>query len=149
MATSAVSFKIDQAGVNALLRGRNGDVAQGILRMGNRVLNLARRGCPVDEGRLRGSLTCELRMEGGIPVARVGSNLDYLVYVHEGTGIYAGRGMIRPVRASVLRWPVKNNSGAGRRRYRSGRTAAYAYARSVRGVKGRPFLLLALVAARS
>lgn len=148
MTTARVSFRLDRAGINAVLSGPDGAAAHAVLRSGQRVLNRARQLCPVDEGRLRASLTLELRSEGGVPVARIGSNLPYALFVHEGTGIYAGRGVIRPRTASVLRWPVKNNSGAGRRRYAGGRTSRYAYAKFVRGVKGRPFLRNALPAGR-
>lgn len=117
---------------------------------GNRVLNAARRNAPVDEGRLRASLTIEYVNESNAIVARIGSNLDYALFVHEGTGIYGPKGTpIRPVSGQWLRWPMKNNSGGGaRRRYRNGRTAEYVFAREVKGMRGRPFLRDALNAAR-
>ncbi len=114
----------------------------------NRVLNAARRNAPVDEGRLRSSLAVTYsKGPAGQPIARIGSNLDYALYVHEGTGVYGPKGT--PIRAKAgqfMRWPVKNNSGQGRRRYAGGSTAAYA--REVRGVPPRPFLRDALDAAR-
>lgn len=117
-------------------------------RRGQRVLNAARRLCPVDEGRLRASLAMEMRQQTEGPVVRVGSNLKYAIYVHEGTGVYAGRGPIRPKSGKYLRWPAKNNSGSGRRRYKSGRTSRYVFAKQVRGIPSRPFLRDALPAAR-
>jgi hypothetical protein len=90
----------------------------------------------------------EMRSANGSPVGRVGTNVDYALYVHEGTGVEAGRGYIVPVRARVLRWPAKNNSGAGRRRYKAGATANYVYSKRSRGVKARPFLRDALSAAQ-
>lgn len=112
----------------------------------NRVLSAARRGTPVDTGRLRASLTVQF-LPG--PVARIGSAEKHAIMVHEGTGIYGPTGRpITPKNGTFLRWPATNNSGAGRRRYKGGRTEAYVYARSVKGMKGRPFLRDALEAAR-
>lgn len=143
------SVRVDQGQLRAILTSPSGPVYRDTHRRGQRVLNAARRGAPVDEGRLRASLTLEMRRQAdGAPLARIGSNLEYAIYVHEGTGVYAGRGPIRPRSGRFLRWPVKNNSGVGARRYRGGRTARYAFARQVRGVKGRPFLRNALEAAR-
>lgn len=145
MATAEVSFKLDAVALTAVLEGTNGAAFVAVQRTGNRVLNLAVAKCPVDEGRLRNSLTLEMRSEGGLPVARVGSNLPYARFVHDGTGVYGPTGnVIRPRNGRVLAWPVKNNSGQGNRRYSGGRTANTAFARYVRGVKGRPFLLDAL-----
>jgi hypothetical protein len=109
--------------------------------------NLTKSGA-VDTGRLRGSVTTEIVITSGRPMARVGTNLPYGRYVEEGTGIYGPKGRpIRPVNARLLRWPVTNNSGSGRRRYKGGRTAEFAFARSVKGMKPRPWLRPALSAA--
>lgn len=145
---ASVSVRLDNRAIAAQLTGPNGAVARDLLRRGQRVQNAARRLAPVDEGRLRASITTEVRGSGPSLTVRVGSNLKYAVYVHEGTGIYAGRGYIYPKRGRYLRWPVKNNSGSGNRRYRGGSTSRYAFAKRVRGVKGRPFLRDALDAAR-
>lgn len=49
----------------------------------------AKEKCPVgDTGNLRGSITSEWNDEEG----RVGTNLFYAPYVHQGTGIYAING---------------------------------------------------------
>lgn len=144
MGAGYVTARMEPAAVERLLKGREGPVVRDLLRRGQRVLNQARRLCPVDQGDLKRSLAMELRPERGGWAVRIGSNLEYAIYVHEGTGVYAGRGYIYPKRASVLRWPAKNQSGRGRRRYRGGRTDRYVYARRVRGVKARPFLRDAL-----
>lgn len=116
----------------------------------NRVLNAARRGCPVDQGQLRASLAVSFtKGSGGGTVARIGSNLPYAIMVHEGTGVYGPSGTpIVPRTKKALRWPTKNNSGSGRRRYQAGSTRAYTFSRSSKGVPGRPFLRNALDAAR-
>ena len=145
---AGISYKIDDAQLRRELQSPGGLVWNEMLRRGNRVLNQARRNAPVDEGRLRASLSLQMRQEISGPTAVVGSNLEYSVFVHEGTGIYAGRGMIRPRSSRFLSWPVKNNSGRGNRRYRGGRTQSRAFAKAVRGVPPRPFLRDALSAAR-
>lgn len=139
-----VTVTLNTAQVTAQLTGPGGAVAQHLMRVGNRVMNGAKRRCPVDEGKLRASITMTLHGSGRGLTVRVGSNLDYAIYVHEGTGIYAGRGPIRPRAGKYLRFPVKNNSGSGRRRYKGGRTAGYVFAKQVRGVPPRPFLREAL-----
>lgn len=98
------------------------------------VRTAAVRRCPVDTGDLRGSIAVE--MTGN--TARVGSRLRYAIFVHN------GHGDIYPRRASILRWPNTNNrykQTGGNRRYSGGKTASYIYARHVRPVAGRPFLL--------
>ena len=44
--------------------------------------------CPVDDGTLRASITHEVDGKEG----RVGTNVEYAPYVHQGTGIYAVNG---------------------------------------------------------
>lgn len=139
---------LDSSALKTLLSGPSGPVARDIMVRTNRVLNKARTLCPVDEGRLRSSLASEMRVEGDNVIGRVGTNVEYALWVHEGTGIYAGKGYITPKNARVLAWPVKNNTGSGRRRYKGGATAQYAFAKKVKGIPGRPFLRDALDAGR-
>lgn len=132
--------RLDSGAVTTLMRGPGGAVMIDLNRRGQRVLNKARTLCPVDEGTLRGSLHKEPVTVGGDPAVRIGSPLEYAIYVHEGHGV------IRP-HGQFLRWPAKNQSGTGRRRYKAGATANYVFARQVRAVAGRPFLRDALSAA--
>lgn len=129
-----------------LLASPNGPVYNDIKRRANRVQNTARRLCPADTGRLRQSISLEMGTVGQDVVARVGTNLEYGLYIHEGTA-NNGTGYIYPKNAKVLRFPVINKSGAGRRRYKAGATAQYAYAKRVRGIKATPYLRDALSAA--
>lgn len=119
-------------------------------KRGNRVLNRARQLAPVDQGTLRASLHMEtIQFVGGDSLAvRIGSNLAYAVYVHEGTGVYGKGSPITPKSGRFLVWPMKNNSGRGNRRYKAGKTQTHVFAKSVRGMPGRPFLLNAIPAAR-
>ncbi len=49
----------------------------------------AKQDCPVDMGVLRASITSETEVTSSEIVGRIGSNLEYAPYVHNGTGIYA------------------------------------------------------------
>ncbi len=144
-----VQIRLDASQVKAVLSGPNGPVWNEIHTRGRRVKAVAQRLVPVDEGRLKNSLTLEMGIVNGVPTARVGSNLDYAIYVHEGTGWWSktSPGYIRPTNAKALRWPQKNNSGRGRRRYKGGATAAYTFSKRSRGYPGRPYLTDALSAA--
>lgn len=117
----------------------------------NRVLNAARRAAPVDQGNLRASIGVEFTVVMGDAVARVGSNLEYAIYVHQGTGIYGPRGApIFPRSGRFMVWAVRNNNyvaTGGSRRYSGGATQEFAFARQTKGVRGRPFLIEALSAA--
>lgn len=52
----------------------------------------AKRNCPVDDGRLRSSITHTVEATDEQARGRVGTNVEYAPYVHEGTGIYAKNG---------------------------------------------------------
>ncbi|WP_349406449.1 HK97-gp10 family putative phage morphogenesis protein [Clostridium perfringens] len=52
----------------------------------------AKKGCPVDLGQLRASITHDVEEQGREIVGYVGTNLEYGVYVHEGTGVFAKDG---------------------------------------------------------
>lgn len=146
MAEATFTVALEPRQVQALLAGSSGAIMADLLRRGRNVVNRARVLCPVDEGTLRASIEAvPMRGPDGLPMVQVGSRLKYAIYVHEGTGIYGPRGTpIRPVRASILRWPAKNNSGSGRRRYRGGQTETWVYARQSSGSPARPFLRDAL-----
>lgn len=117
----------------------------------NRVLNAARRGAPVDTGRLRSSLSVQYLFVDGAPAARVGTNVTYARFVHDGTGLYGPKhAVIRPRNGRVMVWATVNNSyrsTGGPRRYKSGSTRSYTAATFVRGQRPQPFLRDALAAA--
>ncbi len=78
-------FRLDGGQIQSMMRGSNGPAWQAAHRLGNQVRGLARSTyVPVDKGKLRASIELEMRDEGG-PVAYVGSNVEYAVYVHQGT----------------------------------------------------------------
>lgn len=118
--------------LQAILVSPNGATMRNMLRRGLRVQAAAKRGCPVDQGRLRSSITVRLLPDRVV----IGSNVSYAIYVHEGTGIYGHKGRpIRPVNGRYLVWTPRGATKP-------------VFAREVRGMPGRPFLRLALVAAR-
>jgi hypothetical protein len=140
---------LHQAALKQLLQSPTGDVAKDLNRRAQRVQNRAKQLCPTGNGALKASITKEISINNGELVARVGSNLEYALFVHEGTGVEGPRKTpIVPVRARVLRWPVANNSGRGRRRYRGGQTAGYVYSKRSKGSPPNRYLENALPAAK-
>lgn len=138
MPTAVAQVRLDDAALRELLGGPNGAVAKAVGRVAVAVQSEAKRLCPVDTGRLRSSITSKVVQEGGGPVGIVGTNVKYALWVHNGTGLYGPHHHpIVPVHARVLRWPVRGGSRGG-----------FAYARSVRGTRGRPFLRDALHSVR-
>ena len=93
---------MDKQSVNDLKRSSNGPVAQYLVRKAYQVQNKARVNCPVDTGNLRGSITHEIAQDGEGLSARVGTNVPYAVYVHEGTSRMAGRPFLRDALNSVF-----------------------------------------------
>lgn len=126
-------MKLDQSEVYAMLHGPGGAVARDILRRAKRVEGRAKRLAPVDTGRLRSSISTEM-VSRDTPTARVGTNVKYAPYVHNGTGIYGPRGaVIRSVQASVLVFTPRGGSTV--------------FTRFSRGQRPQPFLQNALPAA--
>lgn len=92
------------------------------------IVNEARANCPVDNGALRASISSTVAVNGDRCKITVGSPLEYAAYVHEGTGIYGPKNSpIVPVSRDFLRFIPKGGS-------------EYVFARSVKGMKPRPFL---------
>jgi len=129
---------IDQGALNRLLRSAEGAVAKDMLRRGIKVESRAKQlvssnPSRVRTGRLRSSITHQLVMSGGVPVCRVGTNVVYARFVHDGTGLYGPRHrMIVPVNKKVLRWRGKGG---------------WVYSRRSRGMVKNEFLKNALSAA--
>ena len=59
---------------------------------------LAKELCPVDEGLLRAKIEHEVLEEKDTIIGRIGTNVEYAAYVHQGTGIHAvdGKGRKTP-----------------------------------------------------
>lgn len=140
MARPRTSHKINQRELNAILSSPSGGVAKDLFRRGKKVegaakKNLQRPPRRVDTGLLRSSINTQLVNLGGKMAVRIGTNVFYAIYVHEGTGIYGPKGAyITPKTATYLSWKVKG----GKR----------VFALKVKGMKPNPFLKDALKAAK-
>jgi phage gpG-like protein len=128
----AITF--DEGALRRLQTSEHGDVARDLRRRALRVQNAARARCPVDTGRLRNSITHELGRDTRGLFVRVGTNVEYALYVEMGTRPHE----IRPRNARALRW---KDAGA---------PGGYRFATVVNhpGTRARPFLRPALAAAR-
>lgn len=129
-----------------LLKGSSGPLARQLLRRGIRVQTQAKLNLGggtgsgpqrVDTGLLRASISVQLTTWGAGDLAvRIGTNVHYALWIHEGTGIYGPhRTRIVPRRARYLRFKAK---GMDR----------YIYRKSVKGIKPNRFLVKALPAAK-
>ncbi|WP_282775875.1 HK97 gp10 family phage protein [Nocardia sp. CC201C] len=130
------------ASVMATAAGQWGD------RVGREIANRARANCPVDEGRLRSSIThLVTALPGGGVSVRVGSPLAYARYRHEGTGLYGPHQQrIYPVTAKALKFRKPRLVGPLPRGVRQLPThrRPFVFAKSVRGIVGSPYLTSAL-----
>lgn len=123
-----------------MLVSPTGGVAKDLFRRGKKVearakLNLQRHPKRVNTGLLRSSINTQLIALGGKPAVRVGTNVFYAVFVHDGTGIYGPKGTyIYPKTAKVLAWKGK------------GGKKMYAY--RVKGMEPNHFLADAMSAAK-
>lgn len=120
-------FLPNPAAIRDLLTGADGPVYKDLVRRCVKVTAAAKRGCPVDKGRLRASIRFEIKLG---PVGYVGTDVNYAAAVHNGTKAHD----IYPKSASVLAFDV------------GGQTVFAAFVHHP-GTKGVPFLTRALVAA--
>lgn len=94
----AIHHDLNQSAINSLPTSPR--VQANMLRRGIRVQNQARRLLTqrkpgVDTGRLRASVSVEQFIRGGVIVTRIGSNVEYAIYVHEGTRYMRGNPFLR------------------------------------------------------
>lgn len=140
-----VTHKLNHAEIQRILTSPSGPVAKALLVRGYRVQAQARKNLGggtsgpkrVDTGKLRTSISVELRRKGTATLTvRVGTNVEYAIWVHDGTGIYGPMHRpIKPVSHRYLRFKPKGS-------------AKYVYAQSVKGMRPNPFLANAIFAAR-
>lgn len=137
----ASRHKLDKQQLAVLLRSPQGVVAKNMLARGVRVASQAKKNLErpprrVNHGVLRASISAQLVMVNNLPAVRVGSNVKYAIYVHDGTGLYGPKATpIKPLRAKALAFNVKNKSKK-------------VFAKSVKGMKPNPFLRDAIKAAK-
>lgn len=138
--TAKITVVRHPAQIKAILSSPLGGVYQDIFRRSVRVqnkakLNLERPPRRIDTGRLRSDIHVQMIIVKGVPIGRVGFNVFYGVFVHEGTGIYGPKGTpITPKQSKFLRWRSKKGT--------------YVYKPSVKGMMPNPFLRDALPAAK-
>lgn len=145
MAQAKVFQVLNEAQLFWLLNSEQGPVAKDLVKRGVKVQSQARRNLGgsggsgpkrIDTGLLRASVSTQLGYRATELAIRVGTNVYYARWVHDGTGIYGPRGMpIRPRTAPflVFRWKKMNNK--------------LMVVKSVKGMKPNPFLKDALKAA--
>jgi hypothetical protein len=92
----SVRVEINGSALNRLLRSPTGPVARDMLKRGNRVRSAARRRINSRTGDLARSIEVDIVIAGGAAGVRVGSDLYYARFVHDGTGIHGPRR--RPIR---------------------------------------------------
>lgn len=142
-----VIHTFDYATLNVHLRGPNGGVYRDLLRRALRVQAVAKHNVKADHGRLRNSIHIGTRVgEEGAFVIEIGSDLEYALMVHNGTGIYGPHGTrIVPTHGSVLVFPLRASMEAGSSV--ASRRGRIVFARSVAGQPANHYLSDALNAA--
>jgi hypothetical protein len=125
--------ELDALAIRNLIAGRAGPVVVQMDMLAKRVQLLARGKVHSETGALAGSIKTEIIIDGLVVVGRIYSDLFYAIFVHEGTGVYAGRGPIRPKRAKMLAFVPKGGSNV-------------VFAKQVKGTPPNPFLVWALQA---
>ena len=77
--------EINGAALAELFESPAGEIAKDLERRALQVERAAIRGCPVDTGRLRSSITHEIGQDGQGLLATIGTNVEYAPYVELGT----------------------------------------------------------------
>jgi hypothetical protein len=138
---ASANVRISRDTGRKIRRASNDAIGRDMLRRGFRVQKAAKqrlRASPrrIDTGRLINSIFVVPVRYRGTFGSRVGTNVTYAMFVHDGTGIYGPRKrLITPTRKKFLRFRPKGS-------------ATYVYARKVRGMRPNPFLRDALPFAR-
>jgi Bacteriophage HK97-gp10, putative tail-component len=145
MARVKITQRLDRAAIARILTSTRGPVARDLLVRGIRVQSQAKQNLAgmsgsgprrIHTGRLRSSIAVRLLSRQGGLVARIGSNVHYALYVHEGTGVHGPRH--RPIRPRTKRYL----------RFKPYGSTDFVFARQVAGMRPNKYLLRALPAAR-
>lgn len=120
---------LDMLAVHRVLYASQGGIARDLWRRGTNVRDVARQLVGVTSGHLRNDLHVERLPPPLAPGVRVGSHLRHALPHH------TGHGPIVPRRAKVLRFKPKGSN-------------RFIFRPRVRAVRGNPFLVRALPAAR-
>lgn len=93
----AIDVKItDNSG--EFLKALPEQIEQALIAIGLTAESYAKRDCPVDTGRLRNSITHEVRMNEN--AVYIGSNVEYAAFVEIGTKRMKARPYLRPAAAN-------------------------------------------------
>jgi len=108
--------------------GRSSDIVKQAtkagLQKGSDIFILeSKQKAPVDTGNLRRNI--QSKIQGDTAIISVDPKINYAPYQEYGTGIYVGRGVIRPKRAKVLRFTGKKG---------------VVFTKYVRGVRGKFYM---------
>lgn len=137
-----VTFRLSERQIQQLLTSSRGPVVRNMLVRGYRIESAAKRNLGggrtgprrIDTGRLRASISTQLVRRGSIPIVRIGTNVEYAVFVHDGTGVHGPKHA--PIKAKQGKYLCFKPRGARRR----------ICVPVVQGMEGNPFLLAALPA---
>lgn len=150
---SKVHHKLDLFVLQYMFRDPNGAVAKDLMKRGARVESRAKRNLSgiggsgpkrVDTGHLRSSIKHHLVIRPEGLSVRIGTNVYYARFVHDGTGLYGPKHMvIKPKRAKALVWRSQLHG------QKSGKFRGYVVVKSVKGMRPNPFLATALPAFRN
>lgn len=88
--------EINGDALRELFDSPDGEVGRDLQRRALQVERAAIRGCPVDTGRLRSSITNELGQDGQGLMATVGTNVEYAAFVELGTSKMAAKPYLLP-----------------------------------------------------
>lgn len=99
-----MEVQLDDQALHALLQTKSGPVGRHLFRTGKMVETAAKQKAPVDTGRLRASITTALFSVPYDPylAVRVGTDVEYATYVHEGTGYMMGRPFLEEALRDVV-----------------------------------------------
>lgn len=125
----AVRVTLNNAAVNNLLKSPSGPVYRDFARRVLAVHGKARTLCPVKTGRLRSSIRWSIATEPKGLVGVVGSDVNYVIWVHEPTKAH----VIKPKTKKALFWKGAEHPVRGVNHP---------------GTRGKPFLTDALKAAK-
>jgi hypothetical protein len=138
------TWKSDQQALNQMLRTEQGLVGKDTLRRARNVQKLAKTTAPIGKvngGKMRASITAKVVKAGRGVEGEVTLNVPYAMWVTKGTGIYAGRGVIRPKSSPYMIFSTAYG------RYNIPSYNGFYYARSIKGQKPNQFFVKTLPAA--
>lgn len=103
-----------RAEVDRVVRDLHGEPFRQAMRQATLIVEAgAKRYAPVDTGRLRASITSEVRLENNAVLGVVGSNVVYAPYMELGTGTYVGRPRYFPPPAALETWAKRHGFASG------------------------------------